>query len=208
MNRYVKQALWGAVAVMFALAIAGIAWRLQMPPAEAAKLRPRPLGPVILLAIPAIFAILLVISTRRLDARTPGVAQDNSRHVQGAMVFSFLFMVACQAWIAFMYAGGVAPGGEVVVRGAVVLAGVAMAVRGNFIGKLSPPAVVDAPDPALWGRMARRLGLSLVGVGSLLAICAVTLPLRALFFVLMGTAVVLMGIGMTHRAATRRAQRQ
>ena len=207
MSRRVKQVLWGAIAIMFAVAIVSIVWRLQLPAPEAAKLRPRPLGPLILVSIPAILAGMLVISLRTLDARIPGRSQDNTRHVQGAMVFAFFFMVACQGWIAFMYAGGVVPGGEMGVRGAVVLAGVAMAVRGNFMGKLSAPAVADPPDPATWGRTARRMGLSLVVVGSLLAICAMTLPLRPLFFVLMAAALILVGISITHRSATKRAQR-
>ena len=207
MNANAKQILWGAVAVMSVLAVAAIAWRLQMPAAEAAQLRPRPLGAIILLSIPAIFAVLLVISARRLDARIPGISEDNTRHIQGAMVFLFLFMAACQAWLGFMYVGGVVAGGETVVRGAVVLAGVAMAVRGNFVGKLSPPAEADPPDPALWGRAARRMGLSLVAVGTLLTICAMALPLRTLFFVLMGAAVVLVGMRFAHRRTISQARR-
>ena len=207
MNRRVKQLLWSAVAAMFAVAIAAIAWRPQMPEADAALLRPRPMGPLILLAIPTIVAVMLVISASKLDARSPGLAKDNTQHVQGAMVFLVLFMAACQAWIAFMHIGGVAPGGETLVRGAVLLSAVAMAVRGNFVGKLSPPAVADPPDPALWARAARRMGLGLVALGSLLTVCALVLPLRSLFFVLMGMAAILVGMSFAHRATIKGGRR-
>ncbi|WP_340645709.1 hypothetical protein [Phenylobacterium sp.] len=202
-----KQVLGGAVAMMLIVALAAIAWRLQMSPEDAGKLRPRPLGPLILLSIPAIFAVLLAISARKLDARDPEISQDNTRHVQGAMVFSFLGMVACQAWIAFMYVGGEMPGGDTPVRGAVVLVGVAMAVRGNFVGKLSPPAGAGSICLAVWARAARRMGLSLVLLGTLLTVGALALPLRPLFAMLMASAVVVVVISIAHHAAIKLALR-
>lgn len=206
MNRHVKLVLWVAVAVMVATAIAAIAWRAQIPASLAAQLRPRPLAPFILLAVPLILAGTLVISVRNLDARIPGVSEDNTRHVEGAMVFLFLFVAACQAWMAFMYVGAILPGGDTIIRGAVVLLGVAMAVRGNFVAKLSPPAVQVPPDPAVWGRMARRMGRALVAIGSLLTVCALVLPPRPLVVVMMALTVLLLGMSWAHRKAMKRAQ--
>ena len=201
MNRWVKLVLWTAVAAMLVMAVSAIVWRMQIPVTEAGRLPQRPLAPFILVAVPALFAVILVLTTRSLDARIPGISEDNTRHVQGAMVFFFLFVVACQAWMAFLYLGTILPGGDTFVRAAVVLSGVAMAVRGNFIGKLSRPAVKNPPDLGVWGRMARRMGLTLVALGSALAACAIVLPLRPLFFVMMATAAILVGISVAHRRA-------
>lgn len=199
MSRHVKLILWLAVAAMFVLAVAAVIWRTQIPLSDAARLPHRPLAPFILLAVPGIFAAMLLVSARNLDARIPGISEDNTRHVQGAMVFFFLFVTVCQAWMAFMYVGAILPGGETFIRGAVVLSGVAMAVRGNFVGKLSPPAVKAPLDLAVWGRAARRMGRALVALGSALAVCAFVLPMRPLVLVMMAIAAILVGMNLAHR---------
>jgi len=108
--------------------------------------------------------------------------------------------------MAFLYVGAILPGGDTFVRAAGVLSGVATAVRGNFIGKLSPPAVRVPPDLAVWGRMARRMGLALVAIGVTLIVSAVTFPLRPLFLVMMATAAIVVGISFAHRWAMTSAK--
>lgn len=198
MNRYVKQVLVAAVTCMLALAVGAIAWRMQIPAADLGRLPHRPLGPVILMAVPAAFATILVLSARHLAARIPGISEDNTVHVQSTLVFLFVLVTACQAWMAFLYVGAILPDRDTFVRAAGVLSGVGMAVRGNFVGKLSPPGLQDPPDPAVWGRMARRTGWLLVAIGITLAACAILLPLLPLFLVFMVAAAGLVAVSFAH----------
>jgi hypothetical protein len=204
MNRHVKLALWTAVAAMLLLAAAAIGWRMHLEELGGVKLPHRPLAPLILLAIPAVMAVILVISARNLDARIPGISEDNTRYVDATMVFLYLFVVVCEAWMGFLYVGGALPGGETTVRGFGVLLGVGMAVRGNFLGKLSPPAVKNPPDPAAWHRLARRMGLTLLLTGVVLTACAITLPLRSLLAVYLVAWLVPVGLSVIQRRALAR----
>lgn len=204
MNRYVKIGLWTTVAGMIVLAGAAIAWRMTMPAEAAAGLPDRPLAPFILLAIPAIMTVMLVISARNLDARIPGISEDNTRYVEASLVFFYLFVAACQAWMGFLYVGGVLPGGEMVMRGFGVLLGIGMAVRGNFMGKLSRPPVKDPPDPAIWHRLARRMGFTLLLAGVVLTACAILLPLRSLLPVYLVAWLVPVGLTVIQRRALAR----
>jgi hypothetical protein len=204
MNRYVKLGLWTAVATMLALAVAAIGWRTQVEGLEGVTLPHRPLAPVILLAVPLVMGVILRISARNLDARIPGISEDNTRYVEASMVFLFLLVVLCQAWMGFLYVGGALPGGETLLRGLGVLMGVGMAVRGNFMGKLSRPGVKDPPDPAAWHRLARRMGLTLLLTGVALTACAITLPLRSLLAVYLVAWLVPVGLTVIQRRTLAR----
>lgn len=199
MNRYVKLGLWTAVAAMLVLAGAAIAWRMTMPAEAAAGLPHRPLAPFILLAIPAIMAVILIVSTRNLDARIPGISEDNTRYVEASMVFLYLLVVLCEGWMGFLYVGGIPPGGDILLRGLGVLMGVGMAVRGNFMGKLSPPASKDLPDPAVWHRLARRMGFTLLLTGVALTACAIVLPLRSLLAAYLVAWLIPVGLSVIQR---------
>ena len=207
MNRYVKGVLVACVVLMFLIGGGAVLLRWLAPDLVAQGPLPhRPLGPLFLLGFPAAMAAILVATLRQMAAYIPGISEDNRRHVQGALVFLHLCVVVCMAWIAFLYLGARPPFGEIVVRLIAVLFGVSMAVRGNFVAKLSPPPLKTPPDPAVWGRMARRTGRVLVALGSVLAVCAVILPLRGLLPALFVALVVLIGLSLAQRRAMAAAR--
>lgn len=204
MNRHVKFVLLMTTLVTLAIAIAAIAWRVHLVGTVGLDLRPRPLAPAILLATPLFLAIALRVTARRLAALKPGISEDNPRHIQATLLILFAFVALCEGWMGLLYVEARLPQGDTFARSAIVFLGVMMAVRGNFYAKLSPPAV-DGLNEAGWTRAALRTGWGSVVVGLALAVCALILPLKILFAVCLGAAVVLIGLGSVQRRALRRS---
>lgn len=204
MNRRVMFALVMAVIATVLLAVAAIGWRIYLVEAVGVELRPRPLAPLILLAVPAILAAVLVASWRHLAAHIPGISEENPRHMQTALVLNFLFVTVCQAWMGLLYVERPPPGGETAIRFAVVLIGVAMAVRGNFFAKLSPPNSRDISNQGgVWTRSALRVGWMSVGLGAAFVACGVLLPLRPLFLACLASAAALLFVAAAHWRSVR-----
>ena len=204
MNRHVKFTLVMATIAAALLAFAAIGWRIYLVQVGGLDLRPRPLAPLILLCVPAVLAAVLIGSARHLAAHKPGISEDNPRHIQAALLVNFLIVTVAQAWMALLYVVEPPPGGEAAVRFAVVLVGVAMAVRGNFAAKLSPPNIegVSLRDGA-WTRSALQLGWMSVAIGIALVACAALLPLPALFVVCLVAGLALVLAGAVHRRSAR-----
>lgn len=204
MNRHVKFVLVMATVATFAVAVGAIAWRVHLVGTLGLDLRPRPLAPAILLATPLFLAIALGVTARRLAAFKPGISGDNPRHIQATLLILFPFVALCEGWMGFLYVETQLPGSDAFLRFAIVFLGVMMAVAGNFYAKLSPPSV-EGLDRAGWTRAALRTGWGSVIVGAALVICALTLPLKVLFAVCLGAAVVLIGLAVVQRRALRRS---
>lgn len=204
MNRHVTFALVIAVITTTLLAVAAIGWRIYLVEALGVELRPRPLAPLILLAVPAILAAVLIASSHHLAAHVPGISEDNPRHMQAALLLNFLFVTVCQAWMGLLYVERPPPGGETAIRFAVVLIGVAIAVRGNFFAKLSPPS-----SPAIsnqggaWTRSALQVGRICTGLGAALVACGILLPLRPLLLACLAGAIALLLVAAAHWRAVR-----
>lgn len=201
MNRHVRFLLAACVLASLAFALAAIGWRLHLVQGLGLPLRPRPLAPYILLAVPVILAAVLVAAERHLAGFRPGVSQDNPRHTQAALLFAFLFTAVCQAWMGLLYVAASPPQGETLIRFAVALLGVAGAVRANFFAKLSPPEVDRPYDRAAWSRAALRTGWTAALVGLALVAAAMTLPLALLFAACLAAGAVLVGLNLAlHRS--------
>jgi hypothetical protein len=199
MNRHVKCVLVSATIATAVFALSAIGWRAHLVMVQEVALRPRPLAPAILLAIPLILAAVLIAAERHLAGYKPGISQDNPRHTQAALLFSYLFVAVCTAWMGLLYVERRPPGGEVLSRYAVVLLGMAMAVRGNFFAKLSPPLMEPPVDSAAWTRFARQMARVSVATGLTLIACAVGLPLGALFLACLVMAVLLVATNLILR---------
>lgn len=199
MNRHVRLVLIMAVATTAMIAIAAIAWRVYLIGGQGLVMRPRPLAPVILLAVPVVLLGILVAAGRHLASYKPGISEGNPRHVQAALLFQFLFVTGCQAWMAYLYVERPAVGGDTPIRLAVLLLGVAMAVRGNFVPKLGPPPPSLRLIESRWTRTALRTGRALGLIGACLAVSALFVPAALLWLVLVPVAVALIGLWLWQR---------
>lgn len=199
MNRHVRLALIMAVATTAIIAIASVAWRAHLIEDQGIVMRPRPLAPVILLAVPLVLLGILVAAGRHLASYKPGISEGNPRHVQAALLVQFLFVTGCQAWMAYLYVGRPPTGGDTAIRLAVLFLGVAMAVRGNFVPKLGPPPSSSRLIESRWTRTALWTGRVLGLIGASLAVGALFLPAPLLWLVLAPGAVALIGLCLWQR---------
>ncbi|MFC3076794.1 hypothetical protein ACFODL_01695 [Phenylobacterium terrae] len=208
MNRIVRLLLVAIVVELALVAAGALAWRAHA--GQLAADLQRPLRPLVLLAIPVSAATLLILAHRLFAAERMRLAEDHARHLQGALVFWFVFLAAVQAWAARLYLNAEPPAldGASYLRLVCVLVGVAMAIRGNFFAKLSPPTGADAPAPAVWTRTALRIGWGLTLTGAVLAASGLLLPPRPLFLVFLGSAPILIGLSLYQRRALRRREAQ
>ena len=205
MNHHVKYVLVMATIATAAFALSAIGWRIHLVVVQEVALRPRPLAPLILLAIPIILAGVLLAAERQLADYKPGISQDNPRHTQAALIFTYLFVAACTAWMGLLYVERPPPGGEVLIRYAVTLLGAAMAVRGNFFAKLSPPPLEPPVDSAAWTLFARRMARVSVAAGLGLIAAAISLPLSALFIASLTAGPLLVAINLVLRRQMKHA---
>lgn len=203
MNRHVTFVLVAAILASLVFALAAIAWRFHLVHNLGLTLRPRPLAPFILLAVPVVLGLVLWRSERHLAEHIPGVSEENPRHLQAGLVFAFVFTALCTAWMGLLYVAARPPEGEHLVRLAVGLLGLTVALRGSQFTKLAPPALERPFDRNAWTRAALRLGWGAVVVGLVLAAAAGLLPLKPLFFACLAAALVLAGLGVALRRAVR-----
>ena len=203
MNRHVKFILVAAILASLGFALAAIGWRVRLVQNLGLTLRPRPLAPFILLAVPAVLALVLWRAERHLAEHIPGVSEENPRHLQASLVFAFVFTALCTAWMGLLYVAARPPEGAQVVRLAVGLLGLTVALRGGLFAKLAPPALERPFDRAAWTRAALRRGWGAVGVGLVLIAAAALLPLKALFFACLAAALALVMLGLALRRAVR-----
>jgi len=201
MNPLVSRALNIQVLVMVLIATAAIALRWRAGELAVGDFRDRLLAPLLLVGIPLLFGGLIPLAQRQLASNDPRMADDHRRHVQGALIFWGLVMTAISGWLAFRYAdpAAIPPGRETVLRGFIVLAGAAITVRANFFSKLTPPT----PEPEGWTRRALNAGWILTGLGLIIVVSAIALPLRAVFVVLIAAAAALVWITVAQRRAQR-----
>jgi hypothetical protein len=207
-NRIVRLLLFAIVVELVLVGAGAVAWRVQA--GQLAADLQRPLRPVVLLAIPMIAGTVLLLAGRVFASERVRLAEDHARHLQGALVFWFVILAAAQAWGVRLYLNGEppAPDRASFLRLACVVIGVAMAVRGNFFAKLSPPTGPDAPAPTAWTRTVLRIGWGLTLSGAVLIAAALVLPARPLFFVFMGAAPVLVGLGLYQQRELQRGRSQ
>lgn len=200
MNRTVHLALRAMAAAMSLVAIAALAWKWSDNGGAFLSDR-RQLGmSLMLIFIPLFAAFSAEIAARQLNSTQPRWSEDHRRHVQGAMVFWFVLVLAAQGWTArLLIAGSPAIDRSIFIRALVLLIGLSVAVRGNFWAKLSPPSGEQAPAPATWTRTVLSAGWALTVVGAVLAVGAFTLPLRPLLCLLLAAAPALLAIGVFQR---------
>lgn len=199
MNRHVRLALITAVATTAIIAVAAVSWRIYLIEGQGVLMRPRPLAPIILLAVPLILLAILVAAVRHLASYKPGISEGNPRHIQAALLFQFLFVTGCQAWMASLYVGRPPTGSDTAIRLAVLLLGVAMAVRGNFVPKLGPPPPSARLIEDRWTRTALWTGRALGLIGASLAVGALFLPTILLWLVLAPGGGALIGLSLWQR---------
>jgi hypothetical protein len=164
---------------------------------------------LILIFIPLFAAFSASVAARQLASTRPKWSEDHRRHVQGAMLFWFVVLLAAQGWTAqLLIAGQPSMDRSLFVRALVLLIGISAAVRGNFWAKLSPPTGEGAPTAAIWTRTVLAAGWVLVALGIVLVVGAFTLPMRPLFYLMLATAPVLLGVGFfqSRRLLSERAE--
>jgi len=203
MNRHVKFVLFTAVLASLVFALAAIGWRIHMVHNLGLELRPRPLAPFILLAVPAVLAVILWRSDRLLAEHGPGVSDENPRHLQASLIFTFVFTALCTAWMGLLYVAARPPEGELLIRLTVGLMGLSVAIRANLFAKLSPPALDRPFNRDAWSRAALRAGWGSVGIGLVLIAAAAVLPLKPLFFACLAGAAALILLSLALRRAVR-----
>lgn len=203
MNRNVRLVLTLLAAETSVAAVGAITWAWRAGTLGEGDLRQR-LLPAFLIVFPAVMWGVLAWAPRRLASTRPRLADDHRRHLQGALAFWFLVLAAAQGWLVYRYIGGPPPlDRESFARLTVILVGVAMAVRGNFFAKVTPPTGEAAPDPAVWSRASRRTGWVMALMGAILVTFAVTLPVRWLVVAALATAPVLIWLSLSQQRATR-----
>jgi hypothetical protein len=163
---------------------------------------PKPARPILLLAMPVLLTGLLVfIELEMIEEKRAHLSRERRIFINFTLATQFAFLVGIQAWQAAVYLGPVRPDPEFVVRLLSVFAGLAMAVRGNFLAKLPSPSADKAGD---FARTSRRTALILVLMGLALASCAAALPMKALLAALAGVFVALLVLTSVQRWATVR----
>ena len=200
MNRTAHLVLRLVAAAMLIVAAVVLAWKWTHHGGSFLEDR-RQLGmSLMLILIPLLTALSVGMGARQLASTRPKWSEDHRRHVQGAMLFWSVFLLAAQVWTARLLIAGPPPiDRSLLIRAVVLLVGISAAVRGNFWAKLSPPIGEGAPAPATWTRTVLTAGWVLVALGIVLVIGAFTLPTRPLFYLLLAAAPVLLGVGVFQR---------
>jgi hypothetical protein len=198
MNRTTHLMLRLIAAAMLLVAVVALAWKWTDNGGSFLDDR-RQLGmSLMLIFIPLLTAFSIGMGARQLASTRPKWSEDHRRHVQGAMVFWSMILLAAQGWTAQLLIAGPPPiDRSLFIRAFVLLVGVSAAVRGNFWAKLSPPTGEGAP--ATWTRTVLTAGWVLVALGVALVIGAFTLPMRQLFYLMLAAAPVLLGLGFFQR---------
>jgi len=203
MNRGVKLFLALLSAETTAAAAAALVWAWRAGVLGQGDTRER-LLPLFLVVFPVLMWGILAWAPRRLASTQPRLSDDHRRHLQGALSFWFLVLAAAQGWLIYQYIGGPPVlDRENFARLAAILMGVAMAVRGNFFAKVSPPTGEAAPDPGVWTRASLRTGWGMALLGGGLVACAVILPVRWLVVAMLATAPVLIWLSLSQQRAMR-----
>jgi hypothetical protein len=196
-NPIIKRLLKAEVLIMALIAAAAIEIRWRAGDLAEGDFRQRLLAPLLLVGIPLMFGGLLPLAQRQLASVDPRMSGDHRRHVQGALVFWGFAMIAISGWMASRYADLPIFTGdrETLLRGLIVLSGVAMAVRANFFAKLAPPD----PAPEGWTRQVLNAAWILTALGLALIVAAIALPLRMVLLVLLAAAPILIWITFKQR---------
>lgn len=204
MNRTVRLILIACVAVMLASS-AAVVWDGVQHPAPLGR---GLLKPWFLLGSAIVLAGLIPFMQRQLASTSPRYSDDHRRYAQSAALTWYLFLAAWWAWMA-LDAYGLAPPSaldrQTFLRLVLIFAGVGMAVRGNFFGKIRPPMGERAPDPGAWTRGALRTGWMLALMGTAIVVAAIALPMRAMLFVLIPVMVGMISLGVAQRRMMRGA---
>jgi hypothetical protein len=200
-------ALLAAATSITALAAVGRAWRTGALAAEGFR---QPLLVAWSLLIPVVMWSVLAWTVRRFASDRPELAPDHKRHLQGALGVWFVVLTALEGWLAynFLRLGPPPLDRESFARLAFVVMGVAMAVRGNFVAKVSPPTGAGAPDPGRWTRSMLKTGWTLTLIGAAMVIGAMVLPVRllALSPVLIAPALITAAVAQRRALRTREAR--
>lgn len=176
MNRYVRQALALMVVASLAAAIGALLWRWrEAGDITAVFAGPKPFRPAMLLAMPVVLAGLLAFADYAQSDHKP--SRYEAGFVGLTLVCHFGLVLALQAWMTLVYLDAASLDREFVVRLAVAILGLAMAVRGDVFAKRPAPGDDHTGD---WGRTTRGNGRGMVLLGLALTACGVTLPLSGL----------------------------
>jgi hypothetical protein len=202
MNRTVRLILIACVAVMLAAGAAAV-WQGWQDPAPLGR---GLLRPYFLLGSAIVFAGLIVFMERQLASTRLRVSDDHRRYAQSAALTWYIVLAIWWAWIALRTYGLVPAspiGRDTLLRAFIVFTGVALAVRGNFFGKIAPPTGERAPDPGVWTRTALRTGWIMAGLGLVLVVSAIALPLRTMVLVFVPVTAVMVALALAHRRLLR-----
>lgn len=198
MNRTTKLLLLLITLVSLALALGALGWRWrEAGDVMAIFAGSKPARGPFLLAAPTVMAGVLLFT---IQSANPKASPYERFFVGLTLVTNFLLILALQARMALVYLEMAAPDGQFVMRLAVAVFGLAMAVRGNFLAKAPSPTDDVQGD---WARTTRRTAMSLVGLGLVLTACAVSLPMQGLLAVLGVAFVVILALSHVQRQARR-----
>jgi hypothetical protein len=198
MNRTTKLLLLLITLVSLALALGALGWRWrEAGDVMAIFAGSKPARGPFLLAAPTVMAGVLVFT---IQSANPKASPYERFFVGLTLVTNFLLLLALQTRMALVYLEMAAPDGAFVMRLAVAVFGLAMAVRGNFLAKAPSPSEDVRGD---WARTTRRTAMILVGTGLGLAVSAVTLPMKGLLAVLGGVLVIVLTLSYVQRRTRR-----
>ncbi|HJV42637.1 hypothetical protein [Caulobacter sp.] len=198
MSHHVRFVLALITLASLVAAVGALGWRWREAGDVAAIFAgPKPMRPVILLAMPFVLAGLLSFSVHAQAGRKPG--RYEAGFVGLTLVTHFGLLAAIQVWMTVTYLGDAAPDREFVTRLLTAFMGLGMAVRGNFFAKLALPA----EDPTgSWSRISRRTAVILVLTGLSLAACAIALPMQGVLAALGATFFLVLTAIQAQRKAT------
>jgi len=200
MNPRFKLFLATFIAVSLAITVGALAWRWRETGDVAAIFAgPKPVRPVLLLAMPLLMWALLIFADHSMvDEKREYLPRERLWFINFTLVTHFLLLVAGQAWMAATYLGSARPDPEFFIRLMVAFMGLGMAVRGNFFAKLPPPG---KDRTGAFTRTSRQTAVTLVLMGLALTACAVSLPMKALLVALGGAFAILLILTRAQRRA-------
>jgi hypothetical protein len=155
----------------------------------------------LLIFMPLLMGGVVATADHYLGRGDPRLADDHRRYVEASLVATFISTAAIEAWLAMILVEGTAPDRTLFIRLLVAWMGLSVVMRGNFMAKAAPPTGRRAPDPDAFSRSMRQAGWSLVVIGAALLVCALTLPLRTLVFVMVATGALLALVVVRQRQA-------
>lgn len=207
MSRMLKLVLLAAFLEMALVTLGAAAWQwASLAGADNLRVaRARLLLTPMMAFFPACLGFAVWLTTRQLAQYGRDMPPDTRRYNEITLVATAAIAVGVQAWGACTLLGLLPDNDEVGLRLVEALTGVFFMVTANFAAKTSPPTGKWAPDPAAWTRGMLRVGWVGVAMGLIIIICAATVAVQHMVWIVLAATAVYAGTAIVqHRAMYRK----